>query len=172
VCCMDARVQPSAQLPGAGARSHQEARRLLRAVSGARELPVRRLASYRARGPGATGGLVDDSQGAGAAAALLAVREEGCGDCGSGEAPAAGHPEESALADEGGAAGGHEVPYGPPATGCPGVACGRSHMYGGKACPSNTAKFRKGETRACGNGRERESAPAIRASAAVYRSTR
>ena len=57
---------------GAGTHPHQEARRLLRAIFGACELPVRRLSSHRTRGPGASGWLVNDSQGPGAAAALLA----------------------------------------------------------------------------------------------------
>jgi hypothetical protein len=61
---------------------------------------LRRFASHRARSPGAPGGLVNDAQGPGATAALLAVREEGRGGCACGEAQAAGHPEGSTLAGE------------------------------------------------------------------------
>src|SRR5271156_7254570 len=95
--CMDAWGQPSAPFAGARARSHQEAGRLFRAIPGSCELPVRRLATHRARGPGALGGLVNDAQGSGAEAALLEMREERRGGRRSGEAEAAGHPEESAL---------------------------------------------------------------------------
>jgi hypothetical protein len=80
----------------ASARSHQEAR-LLRAVPGARDLRVRRLASHPARGPGAPGGLVNDAQGSRAAAALLAVRKEGGRSRGGGPAETARSAEESAL---------------------------------------------------------------------------
>ena len=46
--CMDIDAERSAPLAGAGARSHQKARRLFRAISRARELPVWRLASQPA----------------------------------------------------------------------------------------------------------------------------
>jgi hypothetical protein len=73
----------------AGTHSHQEARRLFRAVPGARELCVRCLASHRARGTGALGRLLNDAQITGAAAALFTLREEGCGSRSCREAEAA-----------------------------------------------------------------------------------
>src|SRR5882762_562470 len=94
---MDTGAEPLAPFARARPGSHQGARRLLRAVSRAGELCVRRLASHRTRGSGALGGLVNDAQGPGAAAALLTVREESCGGRGGCQAEAAWHPEESAL---------------------------------------------------------------------------
>ena len=96
--CVDARAHPSAPFPGAGARSHQEARRLFRAVPGACELPVRCLAAHRPRSPGALGRLVSDAREASAADALHTVREEGRGGRGSGEAQASRCAQEPSLA--------------------------------------------------------------------------
>ena len=45
---------------------------------------------------------MNDPRGSGAAAALLAMRQEGRGGRGSGKAETAGHPEKSALAEEAG----------------------------------------------------------------------
>jgi hypothetical protein len=59
--CMDARARPSAPFTGAGADSHQEAGRLLRAVPGSSELSVRRFKTHRARSPCAPGGVEDDA---------------------------------------------------------------------------------------------------------------
>ena len=58
---------------------------------------MRRLASHRARGPRAPGALVNDIQGAGAVAALLAVREEGRGGRRGGKAQAARSAYEPTL---------------------------------------------------------------------------
>jgi hypothetical protein len=84
---------PLARFPGAGAHSYQEARRLLRAVPGAGELPVRCLPTHRTRSPGPPGGLVNDAQGACAADALLAVREKDGRSSSGGQAKAAGRAE-------------------------------------------------------------------------------
>jgi hypothetical protein len=86
---MDVAGSASARFARAGAHSHQKARRLLRAVPGARGLRVRGSARNRARGSGAPGGVENEARGARATAAVLAVRKEGRGGRGRCEAQAA-----------------------------------------------------------------------------------
>jgi len=95
--CMDGPPHPSAPFASARARSHQGARRLLRAVPGACGVRLRRLPRDRALGSRAPGRLVGDAQGTGAADALLAMRQEDCRGCGGGEGETARCAEESAV---------------------------------------------------------------------------
>jgi hypothetical protein len=95
--CMDAALAHLQHSPGARPGSHQEARRLLRLVPGARHLQVWRGARDHTAGVGAPGRLVNDPQGTRAADAPLALQQEGGCSRRSGQAAAARGAGKSTL---------------------------------------------------------------------------